>query len=156
MRFSNPLLDLYLLRVIYTAMQLKHFYRGLRNFLENLTEEKNRMAKLLGEFEKLILFALLRLGEDAYGAAIQREIAARTGRDFYIGAVYTALHRLQKRGYISARMGEPTPERGGRRKKYYALQPAGARSLSDAYNYLRRMAEGTESLLEALLESGDV
>lgn len=114
------------------------------------------MPKQLGDFEKLILFALLRLGDNAYGAAIQREITARTGRDIAIGAVYTALHRLQKRGYITARLGEPTPERGGRRKIFYSLQPSGALSLSRAYDTLRRMAEGTESLLEILTEAGDV
>ncbi len=113
------------------------------------------MPKPLGDFEKLILFALLRLGEEAYGAAIQREIAARTGRDVAIGAVYTALHRLQKHGFITARMGEPTPERGGRRKKFYSLEPVGARALDEAYEMLRRMAEGTNARLEALTETGD-
>jgi DNA-binding PadR family transcriptional regulator len=114
------------------------------------------MAKSLGDFEKLILFALLRLGDEAYGAAIQREITSRTGREVAIGAVYTGLHRLQKHGLITARMGEPTAERGGRRKKYYTLEPAGARALDEAYEMLRRMAEGTGARLEALTEAGDV
>ena len=61
------------------------------------------MGASLGDFERIVLFAVLRLGDDAYGAAIRREIAERTGRDVVIGAVYTALHRLERRGLVTAR-----------------------------------------------------
>ena len=114
------------------------------------------MPKPLGDFEKLVLFALLHLREDAYGAEIHREISTRTGRDIAIGAVYTVLHRLEKHGLITSRMGEPTPERGGRRKKFYILEPAGARALGESYEMLRRMADGADARLEALTEAGDV
>ncbi len=113
------------------------------------------MSRMPGDFEKLILFALLRLGEGAYGVAIRQEIADRTGRAVSIGSIYTALHRLEKRGLVKAWMGEPTATRGGRRKRHYKLLPAGARSLSDSYNALRRMADGTAARLEALLEASD-
>ena len=113
------------------------------------------MPRPPGDFEKLILFALLHLGEEAYGASIQREISARTGREVAAGALYTALQRLERRGWIHGWMGEPTPERGGRRKKHYRLQPAGARALSEAYDALRRMAAGAEGRLDAAVETSD-
>ena len=83
------------------------------------------------------------------------EILERTGRDVVIGAVYTALHRLEKRGLVAARMGEPTAVRGGRRRRYYRVEPAGARVLSETYEVLRRMADGTGEILAALAEGGD-
>jgi DNA-binding PadR family transcriptional regulator len=113
------------------------------------------MPRPLGDFEKIILFALLRIGEGAYGVPIRQEIAKRTGREVSIGAMYTTLHRLEERGYVASRMGEPTPERGGRRKKLYTVLPAGARALEEAYAALRLMAEGTQSSLLALTEATD-
>ena len=68
----------------------------------------------LGRFEELVLLALVRLRENAYGVPIRREIADRTGRDVSFGAVYTTLERLERKGYVTSRMGEPTRERGGR------------------------------------------
>ena len=67
------------------------------------------MAALLGDFEQRILFALIRLGADAYGVTIREEIEARTGRAVSAGALYTALDRLEKRGLVASRLGEPTP-----------------------------------------------
>jgi len=101
----------------------------------------------LGEFEQLLLFALLRLGADAYGVTIRQEIARRTGRDIAAGAVYTALERLEARGYVRSWMGEPTPERGGKRKKYYALQAEGSKALARSYENLQRMARGVSPRL---------
>ena len=100
------------------------------------------MGDSLGEFEQLILFALLRLGEDAYGVTIRQEIEKRTGRNVSSGAIYTALERMETRGYVTSRMGEPTPERGGRRKKYYTLEAAGSKALNRSYDALQRMAKG--------------
>ena len=100
------------------------------------------MGDSLGEFEQLILFALLRLGEDAYGVTIRQEIEKRTGRNVSSGAIYTALERMEARGYVTSRMGDPTPERGGRRKKYYTLEAAGSKALSRSYDALQRMAKG--------------
>jgi PadR family transcriptional regulator, regulatory protein PadR len=83
----------------------------------------------LGRFEEIVLLALVRLREDAYGVSIRREIADRTGRDYSFGAVYTTLERLELKGYVSSRLGEPTPERGGRAKRYFHIQAPGLRAL---------------------------
>ena len=80
------------------------------------------MSAHLGEFEQLLLFALVRLGDDAYGVAIRQEVERRTGRMISAGAVYTALDRLEGRGFVSSRVGDPTPQRGGRRKRHYRLE----------------------------------
>lgn len=97
------------------------------------------------------MFALVRLGDgDAYGTTIRQEVEARTGRAISPGALYTALDRLEKRGYVSSRTGEATPERGGRRKKLYRLEPAGARALARSYRRLRSMAEGMIPRLKEL------
>jgi DNA-binding PadR family transcriptional regulator len=105
------------------------------------------MGDALGDFEQLILFALVRLGPDAYGVTIREEIEARTGRAISPGALYTTLDRLEKRGMVSSRLGEPTPQRGGKRKRHYTLQPAGERALARVYESLRLMASGVATRL---------
>jgi DNA-binding PadR family transcriptional regulator len=104
----------------------------------------------LGDFEQLVLLgvARLELQECAYGAAIRREIHARSGRDVSINAVYTTLDRLENKGFLKSWVGEPTPQRGGRRRKFYALRPAGIAALRQAYRALTAMAEGLQSRLE--------
>lgn len=93
----------------------------------------------LGEFEQLILFSLLALGEDAYGVAIRESIEERTGRAVSSGAIYTTLGRLEDRGLVSSSVGDPTPG-PGRPRKYYALEPQGAVALRDAYERMQTMA----------------
>ena len=88
------------------------------------------MASTIGDFEQRILFALIHLGADAYGVSIRDEIEGRTGRAVSAGALYTALDRLEKRGLVSSRLGDPTPERGGKRKRLYSVEPAGERALA--------------------------
>ncbi len=110
--------------------------------------EGAKVAKALGEFEQLILMALLHLGDDAYGVSIRREINERTGRTVAIGAVYTALARLLRHDYVSYRMGESTSKRGGRRKKYYKIEPPGVEALKRSYGVLFRMASGLEGNLD--------
>lgn len=105
------------------------------------------MRKTLGDFEQLILFALIRLGPHAYGVTIRDEIEARTSRTISPGALYTALARLEKRGLVSSRLGEPTPERGGKRKRLYSVQPAGERALARVYESVRLMASGVTAKL---------
>ena len=107
------------------------------------------MRTSVGDFEQLILLALVRLGEDAYGVTIRQEIEARTGRAVSPGALYTALDRLEKRGFVSSRLGEPTPERGGKRKRLYTLDAAGERALARVYESLRQMASGMAARLRA-------
>jgi DNA-binding PadR family transcriptional regulator len=104
----------------------------------------------LGEFEQLILLALVRLGTDAYGVRMRKEIEARTGREISAGAIYTALERLEGRGFVSSHLGEPTPERGGRRKKYYRLEAAGAGALKRSYEAFSQMTKGLGPRLHAL------
>ena len=83
----------------------------------------------LGDIEHLVLLALLRLGEKSYGVPILEEIAERTGREVSRPAVYIALRRLEAKGLVKSRLGDPTPERGGRAKRYFTLTAAGHRQL---------------------------
>ena len=105
----------------------------------------NHMAKPemnLGEFEQMVLLALVRLGPDAYGATIRRAIEARTGRDLAISAVYVTLDRLETKGLVRSRVGEPTPERGGRRRRHFVLLPAGRRAITQACRAFNLMVDG--------------
>jgi PadR family transcriptional regulator, regulatory protein PadR len=108
------------------------------------------MAVTLGEFEQLVLLALVRLGPDAYGATVRREIEEHAGREVSISAVYTTLERLEQKGLVRSRIGAPTPERGGRRRRHFELLPLGARSLRDAYRALAGMTAGIERRLKTL------
>jgi len=98
----------------------------------------------LGEFEQLVLLALVRLGTNAYGMTIRREIEERAGRSVSIGAVYTTLERLERKGYVGSREGEATPERGGRAKRYFQIEALGQRALRDARLMMDRMWSGLE------------
>ena len=100
------------------------------------------MGDRLGQFEQLILLALVRLRENAYGVTVRQEIAHRTGRDVSVGAVYTALERLQRKGYVSSRLGDPTRERGGRAKRYFMIEAPGEAALRAAQSAVAQMAEG--------------
>jgi DNA-binding PadR family transcriptional regulator len=110
------------------------------------------MSKALGEFEQLLLFALLQLPEDdAYGVPIRELVERRTGRTLSAGAVYTALDRLQDKGLVSSWESDPTPERGGRRKRLYRLEPAGARALAQAVETFQKMSRGLIPQLESVV-----
>jgi PadR family transcriptional regulator PadR len=102
----------------------------------------------LGDFEQLVLLGVLRLGDDAYGAAIRQEIHARSGRDVSINAVYTTLERLETKGLLHSWTGEPTAQRGGRRRKFYALRPSGLTAMRQAYHAFQAMAEGLQRRLD--------
>jgi PadR family transcriptional regulator, regulatory protein PadR len=103
----------------------------------------------LGDFEQLVLFGVRRLEDEAYGAAIRQEIHARSGRDVSINAVYTTLDRLEAKGLLRSWTGEPTAQRGGRRRKFYELRPAGVAALRQAYRAFAAMTVGLEGWLEA-------
>jgi PadR family transcriptional regulator PadR len=96
----------------------------------------------------LVLLGVLRLEDEAYGAAIRQEIHARSGRDVSINAVYTTLDRLESKGLLRSWVGEPTAQRGGRRRKFYAMRPAGAAALRSAYRAFTAMTVGLEGRLE--------
>lgn len=104
----------------------------------------------LGEFEILILLAVVRLADDAYGVTIRDEIERETRREVTLGAIYKTLGRLDLKGYVATRLGAPTPERGGRRKKLYRLTAQGGRALRQSLGDLRRLTRGLGSELEAL------
>jgi PadR family transcriptional regulator PadR len=101
----------------------------------------------LTEFEQLVLLALMHQGRDAYGVSIAQEIGSRTGREVSIGAIYKILDRLEDRGLVGSRLGDPTPERGGRRKKHYRLLTSGERALRGSLTVLARMTAGLEGRL---------
>jgi PadR family transcriptional regulator, regulatory protein PadR len=86
----------------------------------------------LGRFEHLLLLAVTRLGDSAYGMTIRQELAEHTGREIAVGAIYTALARLEARGLVKSKLGEPTPERGGRAKRFYRVLPAGTKAVAKA------------------------
>jgi len=101
------------------------------------------MSKNLGEFEILVLVALLRLSPEAYGVTIREEIEAQADRQVTVGALYATLNRLETKTYIVSRMGESTAARGGRAKRYYDITPAGREQLERALSSLKNMVSGT-------------
>ena len=105
------------------------------------------MAKgeYLGEFEQIVLLALVRLAENAYGMTIRGEIEKRTGREVSIGAVYATLERLESKSYVSSWFADPTAERGGRAKRFFKLEPAGAAAIRRSREMLTSMWEGLEA-----------
>jgi PadR family transcriptional regulator PadR len=96
----------------------------------------------LGTFEEQVLVAVVRIGADAYGMAVRREIEAVGEREVAIGAVYATLDRLEEKGLVKSRLGEPSEERGGRAKKCFTITGAGARALERSQHALRQMLEG--------------
>ena len=86
----------------------------------------------IGRLELAVLLSVARLGDDAYGASIRRDLCARLERDYSVGAVYTTLQRLEDKRLLVSRMGEPTPERGGRARRNYRLTAGGREALDHA------------------------
>jgi PadR family transcriptional regulator, regulatory protein PadR len=102
----------------------------------------------LGAFEHLLLLALVRLGDGTYGVPIRDELEARTGRLVSPGAVYTALDRLERRGLVRSQLGDPTPARGGKRKRCYRLTAKGAAAVRDAHGAIAHMTQGIKPKLQ--------
>lgn len=101
----------------------------------------------IGELETLILLAALQLGETAYGVSIRDEIERRTGRRLTRGAIYTALRRLEAKGFVTGELGEATPARGGRAKRFLSLTEAGVAELRSATRDIDRMRAGLDDVL---------
>src|SRR5450631_4453573 len=93
----------------------------------------------LGEFELMLLLAIIHLGEEAYGVPISRELEKHRGRDVSVGSVYAALERLETKGLVSSRVGEPTPERGGKAKRYFRVTADGLREVHETRRVLSRL-----------------
>lgn len=96
----------------------------------------------LGEFEHVVLLALLRLVDNAYGVSVRQEIEQRTGREVSIGAIYATLDRLERKGYVTSRLGDSTPERGGRSKRFFRVTAQGRTAVNRTHDALQRMTEG--------------
>jgi DNA-binding PadR family transcriptional regulator len=101
----------------------------------------------LGELELLVLLALLRLGEGAYGAGIRDEIRERTGRRVTPGAIYPTLDRLERKGLVRSYAGAPVPERGGRSKRHFVIERAGLAELRRTWGQYAALADGIERAL---------
>jgi PadR family transcriptional regulator, regulatory protein PadR len=100
------------------------------------------MAPPLGEFELVVLLAVLQRDGEAYGVPVRDEIVQRTGRDVARGAVYVTLDRLSRKGYLRSRLADATAERGGRPKRYFELTARGSRALRESLSALERMRQG--------------
>ena len=101
----------------------------------------------LGEFEQVVLLAILRLGDNAYAVSIRDEILQCTGRDVSRGSVYITLDRLETKGFLRSRLADPTPERGGRAKRYYELRPRAIDALKESRRALVALWRGLERVL---------
>ena len=104
------------------------------------------MPDYLGEFEQLVLLALARLGDEAYGVTIRQTLVERGGRNASFGAIYSTLRRLEQKGLVRSAYGDPEPVRGGRAKKYVALTARGRAALRATHATLLRMSEGVPGL----------
>jgi len=102
----------------------------------------------LGEFELMILLAVMHLGEQAYGVPISRELEARRGRDVSVGSVYAALERMETKGLVASSLGDPTPERGGKAKRYFQITQAGLRQVQETRRVLNELWMGIPELKE--------
>jgi PadR family transcriptional regulator, regulatory protein PadR len=103
----------------------------------------------LGEFEQIVLLAILRLGDEAYAIPIRQEIEERTGRSVARGALYTALERLEAKRCLRSRMSSPLPERGGRSRRYFTVTPAGLAAIRSSRRSLLRLWQGLDRILES-------
>jgi DNA-binding PadR family transcriptional regulator len=102
--------------------------------------------ELLGPVELMALLAVMRLDEDAYGVTIAREISDATGKDVLLGSVYLTLDRLEKKGLLTSRLGEPTAERGGRAKRFFHVTAKGVREARETQRAFARLTKGIRQL----------
>jgi len=103
-------------------------------------------GKYLGDFEQLVILAVMRLGAGAYGMTVRREIEANSGRDVSLGAIYATLDRLEDKGFVSSALGETTPGRRGRAKRFFKVQASGVHALQNALATVDRMRMGIKEL----------
>jgi PadR family transcriptional regulator, regulatory protein PadR len=100
----------------------------------------------LGEMELMVLLALVRLGDDAYGVPISKELISLAGREVALGSIYAALDRLEEKAFVVSKLGEPTPERGGRAKRYFRVTRAGLKALRMTRTALTNLWSGVPLL----------
>jgi PadR family transcriptional regulator PadR len=104
----------------------------------------------LGEFELMVLLALMQLGDDAYGVPISRELEERSGREVALGSVYATLERLEEKGLVASRLGDPTAERGGRAKRFFRVTESGLRDVRQTQRALVKLWKGLPGLEEGI------
>ena len=110
------------------------------------------MADTLGVFEQAVMLAIVRLGDDAYGRAILKEVQCRMDRDVAAGAVHATLDRLEKKRLLTSRLESGTPVRGGRARRFYRLQPSGVKALNDAWTAVAGLWRGLKRPLKRSLQ----
>jgi len=125
----------------------RRFFHHILNIVKHI---QDYYAPLIGEFEQVVLLSLLRLGNGAWGAAIRRDIQERIERELPVSVVYVTLQRMESKGMVKSYVGEPTAERGGRRRRHYLIDTPGEQALGRSYRALKKMAEGMETRLEEL------
>jgi DNA-binding PadR family transcriptional regulator len=103
-----------------------------------------------GEWELMVILALMRLGDDAYGVPVCREIERQTGREVAVGSVYATLERLEEKGFVSSELGQPTAERGGRAKRYFRITTSGLREVRKTQRALVKLWSGLPQLERGL------
>lgn len=106
-----------------------------------------RQPEFIGEFEQMVLLAVLQLGDTAYAVPIREELATKAHRKITRGALYTTLERLEAKTYLRSRFGDPVPERGGRARRYYAVTARGVAALRTSRNAFRNLYQGLETML---------
>lgn len=105
-------------------------------------------GEILGGFQQLVMLAVVRLGNEAYGTRIQDELERTVDRAVAISTVYVTMERLERRGYVASWLADPTPIRGGKAKRFYRVTKAGLKALQQSRAELKRMWRGLESQLE--------
>jgi PadR family transcriptional regulator PadR len=108
--------------------------------------DQMRKRDYLGQFELMVLLAILQAGDDAYGVPIAREIEDTTGKEVALGSIYAALDRLEAKGLVTSEMGDPTPERGGRAKRYFTVTGKGVREARETQRTLKKLWSGLPEL----------
>jgi len=98
----------------------------------------------LGELEQVVLLAIARLGDNAYGVSIRQTIGETAGRTVTVGAVYATLERLERKGFVSSRLAEPTSERGGRAKRFFSIESRGKTALRNSLTSTRALLRGLD------------
>jgi DNA-binding PadR family transcriptional regulator len=122
--------------------------RDFLHYIVNIVKHiQDYYASILGEFEMVVLLTLLRLGNGAWGASIRRDIQERIGRELPVSVVYVTLQRLEKKGMVRSYVGDPTAERGGRRRRHYLIDIPGEQALGRSYRTFRTLCEGMEGRL---------
>ena len=102
--------------------------------------------EILGNFELMVMLALIRLGDAAYGVPISKTIEQSTRREVLVGSVYAALERVEAKGFVASEVGQPTPERGGRAKRYFRITEKGLRQVRDTRGALIKLWQGIPAL----------